>query len=301
MHRACRQAMGLVLIIALTAGNSAVGQDSPSTDDESAKIKAAIQSCVAAFHERNVEKLVAHWSPGGVYSSRTNGGQIVGREAIAEEFKLAFEGENLPKLAVATESVEFISPSVALERGTATVVRGDDEPIESNYTAVYVKRNDKWLIDRVTEDEVSVEYSNRDQLKELEWLIGDWTDEFDGGTIEVGCKWTRNENFISRTYRVWNEDEIASSGLQIIGWDPSKKQIRSWLFDSNGGFISGTWQKRDTKWIVQSVATLAEGGTGSFTSIFHPLEDGTYAWEKINRVLDGELLPNIPESVVRRK
>jgi hypothetical protein len=49
------------------------------------------------------------------------------------------------------------------------------------------------------------------------------------------------------------------------------------------------------------VATLADGGSGSFASVFRPLEDGRYAWQKINRVVDGQLLPNVDEVIIKRQ
>jgi hypothetical protein len=52
---------------------------------------------------------------------------------------------------------------------------------------------------------------------------------------------------------------------------------------------------------VQSVATLQNGETGSFTSIFQQLEDGSYSWKKINRSLNGEILASISEAIVRRE
>ena len=115
------------------------------------------------------------------------------------------------------------------------------------------------------------------------------------------CKWTTNQNYLSRTYSVSSEEGVTSSGLQIIGWDPKNEQIRSWLFDSNGGFVSGEWSKRDDGWAVQSVVTLPDGASGSFTSLFRPTEDGDYRRQKLNRVLDGQLLPNLDEVIVRRK
>ncbi len=291
-----------VMFWLVTASLVATGQDAATeTDDATAKIEAAIQSYLAAFNARDVAKLVSHWSPEGVYISRTSGEQVVGREALTEEFTAIFAGDSVPKLAATTESIDFISPNVALERGTATVTCAEDDVVETNYSVVYVKRDGIWLIDRVTEDEIVVQPSNYQQLKDLEWLVGEWVDEGDGITIEIDCKWTRNQNYLSRSYTVSNEEEVESSGLQIIGWDPQQKQIRSWLFDSDGGFISGTWNKRDDRWIVQSVATLADGGSGSFTAIFRPLEDGNYTWQKVNQVVDGKLLPNLDEILVQRK
>ncbi|QDS97555.1 YybH family protein [Adhaeretor mobilis] len=282
--------------------HSASGQeDTAARDEDTAQITAAIQSYVAAFNARDVEKLANHWSPNGVYTSRTSGEQSVGREAMVEEFTAILAGESFPKLAVATESIEFISPNVALERGTATVAHSEDEVVETTYSVVYVKKDGTWLIDRVTEDEMVVELSHYENLKDLEWIIGEWIDETDGVKIEITCRWTENKNFISRTFAVSNAEEVESSGLQIIGWDSKEKKISSWLFDSQGNIITGTWAKRDDRWTVQSLASLAGGISGSFITVFQPLEDGTYTWQKINQVVDGELLPNIEKSIVRRK
>lgn len=280
---------------------TAADEAEETTAVQKVAVQKVIAAYVAAFNTRDVEKLVHHWSPDGVYTSRTTGEVVLGREAVAEEFAVMFADESLPKLAVATESIEFISPNVALERGIATVTHAENEVAESRYRVVYVKREGSWLIDRVTEDEVAVDSSHYENLKELEWLVGDWFDEGEGFTIEIACKWTKNRNFLSRTYVVSNEEEVESSGLQIISWDPKEKKIRSWLFGSDGGVVTGEWTKRNDHWVVQSIATLADGGSGSFASIFRPLEDDAYAWQKINRVVEGRLLPNIDEIVMQRK
>ena len=275
--------------------------DSNASDADRNAIGTAIESYIAAFNSRDVPKLIALWSPDGVYISRTSGEQIVGHKQMTEDFTRIFAGDSVPTLAVATESIEFISPSVALERGTATVTYSEQEASQTNYRVVYVKRDGAWLIDRVTEDEIVVPLSNYEQLKDLEWIIGQWVDTGEGLSIAIDCDWTTHQNFISRKYSVSTEQGTESSGLQIIGWDAKQKQIRSWLFDSNGGTITGTWTKRDDRWVVQSVAVLPDGASGSFTSIFRPTEDGNYTWHKINRVLDGRMLPNVPEVIVQRR
>jgi uncharacterized protein (TIGR02246 family) len=283
---------------------SEAGPDGPSIELQAAteQIRQAVRAYTDAFNARDVEALGAMWTSEGVYIMRTTGQRVVGRDAITQQFKpLLADEKTAPQLAVASESIEFISPRVALERGTAVVSSGDDDVSESQYTAVYVKENGKWLLDRVSEDEVFYVPSHYEQLQGLQWLIGDWVDAGDGITIDIQCDWTANRNFISRKYSVSTADGFQSSGLQIIGWDAKEKTIRSWLFDSDGGFVTGTWSQRDGNWIVQSVATLADGASGSSTSIFKPQDDGTYRWQKINQVVDGKLMPNIDEIVVQPK
>lgn len=271
--------------------------------EDRTQIEAAVESYVAAFNERNSEKLASQWSPEGVYSSRATGEQVIGREAIQAGFDELFASAEVPTLAIATESIEFISPNVTLERGLATVTHSEDEISETRYSVVYVKRDGRWLIDHVAEDEAVKQVSQYEHLQVLEPLVGEWLHDGEHFTVEVACRWTKNQNYLSRTFKLLSKEdgEVESSGLQIIGWDPKAKEICSWLFDSDGGFVSGTWSKRKDAWVVASVATLADGGSGSFTTILRPLEDGTMAWQKINQVVDGRLLPNIDEIVFVRQ
>ncbi len=275
---------------------------SPEPNDATTEIQSAIDAYIAAFNAKDAATLVSLWSDEGVYSRRDNGEQIQGREAMLEAFTEIFSGEAVPTLAVTTESIEFVSPNVALERGIAIVTHSAEDVSETSYSAVYVKREGVWLLDRVTEEELVLVPSLVEKLQPLEWLIGEFVDDTgEGVVIEYNGQWTKNQNFISRTYKVMSDDEVTSSGLQIIGWDPVNEGIRSWLFDSDGSFVSGEWTFHDEQWVVQSKATLADGAQGSFTSVYELTEDGNHTWKKVNRVLDGELLPSIDEVLIRRK
>ena len=146
----------------------------------------------------------------------------------------------------------------------------------------------------------SPEPTHYEQLKVLDGLIGEWVAEDEGFRMEISYQWTAKKNFIASRYKVV-EDEVESSGLQIIGWDEKEQKIRSWLFDSAGGVVTGTWHKRDDGWSMPSVATLGGGESGSYTGVLRMLEDGNYSWEKINQIVDDKLLPNIDEIVLKRQ
>ena len=145
---------------ATEAGKTVTEAEAEAVQDESAKISAASQAYLDAFNALDIPKLVSLWSPDGVYISRTSGDRIVGHERLTEEFTQILDGENKPKLSGITESIEFVSPNVALERGTATVTSSDDTVTQTKYRIVYVKRDGAWLIDRVSEDEIIVPLSN---------------------------------------------------------------------------------------------------------------------------------------------
>ena len=284
------------LAIVLTSAQLASAQN----DADRSAIQQAVAAYEAAFNARDAKKLASLWSPEGVYVSRTSGEQVSGRQNLEQEFSTLFSLADTPKLEVITESIEFVSPNVALERGKALLIGPGDATDNTRYSAVYVRREGQWLVDRVSEEDAP-EATSYDQLKVLEWLIGEWIDEDDQISIETECRWTKNRNYISRTYRVAGPEGVELSGLQIIGWDAKQNRIRSWLFDSSGGFISGSWTQHGDRWSVQSVATLADGSSGSFTSLFRPIDDNRYAWQKVHRVVDGEILPNVDEVIVRRR
>jgi uncharacterized protein (TIGR02246 family) len=269
---------------------------------DKAAIEKAIESYTAAFNARDAKALAEHWSPEGVYTSRLSGDRVVGREALREEFAALFDEVQGAKLEVSTESVDFVSPNVAVEQGRATVLRPKDSPVESSYSVVYVKRDGKWLIDRVSEDEeLPAPPSHYEHLKDLEWLVGNWIDQEGGDVIKTECQWTRNRNFLTRSFTVSIRDRIEVAGMQIIGWDAARKQIRSWVFDSDGGFVEGVWRRSGDRWIVTSKATLPDGKKGSFTSISRRLDENSFGWQKVNRIVDGEILPNIDEVVIVRE
>ena len=137
-------------------------------------IKKTIESYTTAFNARDAKALAEHWGPEAVYVNPLTGVQVEGRDAIIKEFESIFTDLKNTKLAVDVESIRFVSPSVAVENGVAKLLSADGQPEESSYTAIHVKRDGKWLLDRVTEEDVPVVLSHYEQLKELEWMIGSW-------------------------------------------------------------------------------------------------------------------------------
>ena len=98
-----------------------------------------------------------------------------------------------------------------------------------------------------------------------------------------------------------DEGRTDFEGEQFIGWDPEAEKIRSWLFDSDGGFGEGTWTKRGESWVVEVTQTLADGSRASATQIYKPVNATSYTWEATDREVDGELLPDIePVTIVRK-
>ena len=65
--------------------------------------------------------MASMWSPDAVYTDVGTGESVVGREAIAKQFDYVFAGSEDAKLTVTIDSIDFVSPNVAIEKGTAEV------------------------------------------------------------------------------------------------------------------------------------------------------------------------------------
>ena len=124
---------------------------------DQAEDEAAIRKCdeayVEAYNNYDAKALAAMWSPEAVYVDPETGEEAVGREEIEKEFAETFEGVKDAKLEIDVEAIKFLSPNVAVESGTARILRPKEEPDESTYSAPFVKRDGNWLLDRVTEDQ----------------------------------------------------------------------------------------------------------------------------------------------------
>jgi len=290
------------ILVVLTA--SMCGMQTTFATDQAADkvaIERSVESYVTAFNAHDSKALAAHWSPEAVYTNPSTGNQVVGHEAIEKEFDSLLTERKGDKLEVDIESIEFVSPNVAVENGVAKVMGPEGEVEASNYTAVHVRRDGKWLLDRVSEtEEAAVPPSHYEQLKDLEWMIGTWLDANENHQIETTCQWARNHNFIVRSFKVSIENRIETSGMQIIGWDPAAEKIRSWAFDSNGGFAEGKWTKKEDSWIVESNATLPDGQKASSINMMTVVDENTFGWQSTGREVDGNILPNIDEVQVTR-
>jgi uncharacterized protein (TIGR02246 family) len=286
-----------VLFIPLVA----MAQGQPGQQADEATIRKTGQAYVRAFNARDVGALASFWSPEAIYTNRLTGEQVLGRDAIAGQFAAIFAASGELKLDISVESIQFVSPNVAAEHGTAKFLTPGAEPEEVAYSAVYVRREGRWLLDRVTDDPQPVVQSHYEQLKEIEWMIGSWVDQDDNALIATECNWTKNKNFITRSFTVSIDDRIDISGMQLIGWDSAAKQIRSWTFDSDGGFAEGIWSKSDNRWHVRKQGTTGDGKRVSAVNTITYVDDGSFTLQSTQRTSAGELLPSIDEVMVVRR
>jgi uncharacterized protein (TIGR02246 family) len=278
------------------------GQQASAPPADESVVREASAAYVLAFNNRDAAALAEMWSPEAVYVNRISGEEVVGRAAIAEQFKSLFAAQPELKLAADVESVRLLSPNVAVEHGTARFVAKDQEPDVVEYVAVYTKREGKWLLDRVTDEAPEgAAVSHYEQLKALEWMVGRWVDQDENVRVEIDCHWSKNQNFLIRSFTVEAGERIDNSGMQVIGFDPANKTIRSWTFDSDGGFAEAAWTHRKDRWFVHNKGVLADGRRATMVNVMKPVDENSFTWQTVERTAGGELLPNVGEVLIVRQ
>jgi hypothetical protein len=151
-------------------------------------------------------------------------------------------------------------------------------------------------------EEAATDHTSQDSpLAVLDWMVGTWIDEGEDATIVTTCEWTKNRKFLKRSFQVKVDEDVTLEGDQFVGWDPLAGQIRSWTFDSEGGFGEGLWIQDGDQWLVKASFVLADGARASSLNVHTHVDENTIRWQSTNREIAGELQPNIPEVTVVRQ
>ena len=202
------------------------------------------------------------------------------------------------KLAITTEEVKQLTPDVKVTRGFATVTSANGAAGTTRYTAVRVRKGDHWEISQLNEREAPPPNAYS-KLEVLEWLTGTWQDKSGDQTVQSKINWAGDRNFLVRTINV-KGDQSATDGWEIIGWDPLRQKIRSWIFDSNGGFGESTWINDGENWLIRASNVLPDGSRSTAENVLTKVDDNKFTWESQNRTLNGEPQPSLGKIEVQR-
>jgi uncharacterized protein (TIGR02246 family) len=266
----------------------------PPAHDAVAAIGAALGEYVDAFNQRDVDALKARWRPEGEFFDIASGAQTMGREAIANNFRVLFSGHDNLSLSGRIESVRFIRPEVAQVTGVTMTVGAGDEPLASNFTAILVRDGERWLFDSIHETPLPAVVAGRraEPLESLEFLVGRWVDDNQDARVTTIYRWGANRSFLVRSYTVDRGDDQLVQGTQVIGWDPREQQIRCWTFDSNGSFGEGVWSASEDGWKLKLTQTLADGRVAGATQVITRVDENTLLVHLVGQEIDGETLPS---------
>jgi uncharacterized protein (TIGR02246 family) len=283
-----------VLVGAAFAADTTAKPSSP----EAAAITNQIPDYVKAYNAGDAKALAQYFTDDAEYTDE-NGQLTEGRSDIEQLLTDTFSENKGATLDMQADAVRPLGTDVFQARGETTVTSPDGQKRSAGYTAIYAKKDGKWLISRLIESPVA-DPTPGDQLSQLAWMIGTWKDQGGDYSVETKAEWARGNNFITRNFKVSEGDDVILEGWQIIGWDPIQKHIRSWIFDSDGGYGQGTWNRDGNRWLVKETRVEADGDESSSEQTLTYVDPDHCTYEAANRTLNGDPQPNIAKVDIER-
>ena len=268
------------------------------TSPEATAITSQVADYVKAYNAGDAKGLAQYFDDDAAYTDE-NGQLTEGRSDIQQLLTDTFAENKGATLDMQVSSVRPLGSDVFEEQGASTVTSPDGQKRSAGYSAIYGKKDGKWLISRLIEFPVA-DPTPGDQLSQLAWMVGTWKDRGGDYSVETKADWARGNNFITRNLKVSEGDDVILEGWQIIGWDPRQKRIRSWIFDSDGGYGQGIWTRDGNRWLVKETRMSPDGNESSSeqTITYVDLDHCTY--ESANRTLNGDPQPNIAKVDIDR-
>ena len=228
--------------------------------------------------------------------------RITGRDKIQAAFQEFFAAHKDCKLQIGVIDMRLVTAEVAAVDAAAKMTPApeglDGEP---RSTILLVLRDGRWLIDSIREM-VGGAPSHYGQLKDLGWMVGDWackTAGASGVSLHSACDWTANGSFLIRKFSIERKDGVMT-GTEVIGWDSRADRIRSWIFESDGGFGESWWTRDGNRWIVKYKGILADGDDVSATQVLTHVNVNTLTLESTERTINGRKRPDVAKLTIKR-
>lgn len=276
--------------------------------DEQA-IRTLMKTYVEAYNAGKADDLTALMTEDAT-STDSQGNVVAGRTAIRDSLAASFAEAQGVTITGAIDTLRFFSPDVARVEGLfGLTTPGDEGPFQTGaFTMIAVRGGDGWKIAEISDvvdsvgPELTEEPTPAERLRDLEWMVGDWVDETDSARIRSQIRWADNRAYLVRTYSIELAGEKASSGTMILGWDPRLRQIKSWIFDSQGGLGEAVWTRvGENQWMVKAQGVRADGTPNSATQLHTLLSDDVVKSSSFDRIIGGEPAPPIDDVVMVRK
>lgn len=281
------------------APEKAEGKAETKKDADKEAVLANVRAFTDAFNRRDVMTLLKLFTD-DCELIEFDGTMIQGVKELEEELKDMFEEDPKSRISVSVDSLRRVTPDVIIEEGqTMFFPDGKTLTAETDYQATHVKKGDRWLMSHVRSFN-RVVVSPYDLLRELEWLVGDWVDESPDSLVETSYRWDDNKAFLLQDFSIRVKGQKVLNGTQRIGRDPLSKQIKGWVFDSEGGYAESLWSNVDGSWVIKHQGVRADGKVVTATNQLTQVSKDRMRFESADRIVGEERMPNMSVFVVRK-
>jgi uncharacterized protein (TIGR02246 family) len=258
--------------------------------NDEAGVRAAIDAYSASLRSGDLNAIMGHWAADADFTS--DSGEVTrGRDAIGRLFVGSLEDLKAGKTTIKVETLRFLTPDVAAMDGTIEFAPANG-PVEINrYSAVWAKKGGRWVIASARDlPEAEGQAADRG-MKELQWLAGDWTAQKGDASIKLSVKPDLDGKFAMLRYEIKSPKETINV-LQVLGWDPTEGALRSWTFDSRGGFGESAWIREGSVWMGDTIGVLPTGQVGSSLNFIEMKGPNSFVWKSTDREVEGQPIPD---------
>jgi uncharacterized protein (TIGR02246 family) len=265
-------------------------------------VRETVAAYIGAYNQKDAAKLVEFFTADGTLIDSENIATR-GREAIAQEFSEGFAERSSYTLQAKIDRIRQITPDVAQAEGVARLVSPKEATIANQFVVLLTRQGDAWKIVEIREYPALAEsIPPYERLKELEWMVGEWVDESEDVQVSTTVRWGQGKGFLVREYSVQVKGEPATSGLMIIAWDPQTEQIKSWIFNADGGRGEGSWTRvTDNQWVVKAQGSTGDGRPTSATQLIGLVNKDAVKTSSTDRIIGGEIARDIEDIIMVRK
>jgi uncharacterized protein (TIGR02246 family) len=285
-------------------GTKGSGRLTPETARAEEKaIRKVLDAFSAAYNKGDLDGMLAVWTDDAEFIAES-GKVSRGKAQLRLLLKKSLATSKGSKQSIKVRSIRFIKPDVAVEEGDVSLTSKDGATDSGPYESVWVKLNGRWLISRVrdlpdtADDDRPAAYH---KLKPLAWMVGEWVGQEGKGDVKMSCRWGPGQTFLLQEVTVKQEGGKVLTISQRIGWDPVEEELRSWVFDSTGGYAQGVWTREGNTWVVDSEGVLPDGRVATATHRFKYLDDSKLNWSSTNRQADERPLPDVTVTLTKKK
>jgi uncharacterized protein (TIGR02246 family) len=294
----------LVTTLALAAGLVAAVTALSPPGSAQEKPAAAIEELGArykkAFDAGDADAFAACFARRGEYVTR-DGTAHRGRSAIAALARGFFEEVPGATVTAPKRDLRVLSVASAVEEGVATVRRADGTiHSRGRYSVVFTREENRWVVARFRGNDVRPsDLSAREHLEPLAWLVGEWMNDTDETSVRVASAWSEDGPWLVQRFTVTDRAGAVTKFVQRIGWDPLFAKVRSWSWDSHGGFGASVWTPTEDGWLLNSRGTSADGRMGAATHRIRKVSEDVYRWESLEHTAGEDAVRKVTHTIVR--
>jgi len=296
----------LLALAALGTVSAAEPAESPSSKtavsgsaNEQA-VRQAFQALTQAFNRGESKQLAAMFLPDAELIDEA-GDAFRGQEEIAALFARFFEKFPGVKMEVNVDKIHLPSNNLAIVDGVRSVVTQDgSQKAATRFTMVYAQHGGQWGIASARELPEDNPATPHERLASLAWMVGEWVNEDPEAAMTISCRWSDNGNFLLVDFTANVKGKKALASEQRVGWDPLTQSVRSWVFDSDGGYGEGRWTEVGEQWVIKSTAIMPDGITGSATVVLEPTGKDKFVMKGRDRILGDTSQEDFVATIVRR-